>query len=237
MLLASVLTACASRPYYDDPPSVPQNLSPVVGQDVVINAETRFVWEAAERVEHYDFHVFDRSTGDIEKYYRDKLNPASVCVADQCSISLTIALPYIDEHAWRVRAANNAGKSSWSRSTFNIVDDGVGAGSARYSEMPTPLSPMGGELAANDVVQFTWKPSSLATSYDFHLFNRSDGSLVHEVRALPASTVCQAAELCQISRAMSLPPGRGHAWRVRAGNEYGHSDWTRTEFTVVPPAE
>lgn len=229
------LMSCASRPYYETAPAKPQNLSPATGADVIINADTRFVWQASERAVDYDFHIFDRSTGDIKKYYRYALKPADICVEDECSLTVSVALPYLEDHAWRVRAGNGVGNSDWSRSLFNMVNSGVGPGKSSNAAVPVPMSPMGGELVGSDMIQFSWQPSPTATTYDFHLFNRLDGSLAQELRSLPASTVCQGSEQCQIAREMSLPAGKGHAWRVRAGNENGYSEWTRIEFTVIAP--
>ena len=139
-----LLTGCSSQPYYDSPPLKPENLTPLVGADVVINAQTRFSWTAVETASHYDFHVFDRSNGDIGKYYRQAMYAADICDRDECSIEVSVALPYLDSHAWRVRAGNSAGKSQWTRSLFNLVHSGVGPVTTQAADKPLPLAPLGG---------------------------------------------------------------------------------------------
>ena len=236
-LLCVGLGACSLPIAYDEPPPMPLALSPAEEANLIVNAPVRFVWTAVERADHYDFHVFDRETRDISRYYRAELEPGTVCRDGECAVTLSVALPYTHDHAWRVRAGNNAGKSDWTRTRFAMVNGslkgaGVGPASARVPPMPEPLEPRGATLVPGAVETFVWSPSAGATAYDFHLFDRSTGSIVDEVRDLPAATVCQQPSRCVLSRSVVLPPGEGHAWRVRAINRDGRSGWTREEFSV-----
>ena len=80
-----------------------------------------FSWSRSDTAEHYDFHLFNANTSDIDQYYKRDLIPDRICDATLCSIALTVRLPESDRHAWRVRASNIAGKSSWTRTLFAIV--------------------------------------------------------------------------------------------------------------------
>ena len=215
---------------------MPDAIAPEVGASLVVNAPTRFSWAPAERAAHYDFHVFDRETRDITRYYRTELDAGAICTPEACAVTLPIALPYVDGHAWRVRAGNNAGKSDWTRSTFSMVNGaGVGPAGTRVPAVPEPIEPAGGTLVRDAVATFAWTPAVGATGYDFHLFDRRSGAVVGEVRDVPAATVCQEPERCVLARTIVLPDGEGHAWRVRATNRHGSSAWTRVEFAVSAP--
>ena len=240
-LLCTGLGGCALPVAYDEPPPMPAPLSPAVGASLVVDTPTRFVWAPVKRAAHYDFHLFDRETRDIERYYRAALDPAEVCRGEageegaECAVTLSVALPYLEGHAWRVRAGNNAGKSGWTRREFTMVDGaGAGPGAVRRPAMPVPIAP--GRAAAvvrGSLVTFEWTPSADATGYDFHLFDRSDGEIADQVLELSAATVCRRETRCSFARTVRLPTGDGHAWRVRALNRHGRSEWTRTELSVV----
>ena len=138
---------CATPEWHDAPPGMPDAIAPEVGASLVVNAPTRFSWAPAERAAHYDFHVFDRETRDITRYYRTELDAGTICTPEACAVTLPIALPYVDGHAWRVRAGNNAGKSDWTRSTFSMVNGaGVGPAGTRVPAVPEPIEPAGGTL-------------------------------------------------------------------------------------------
>lgn len=114
-----LVSACSRTPWYDDPPVQPMPLSPAPGA-VLLPGDTTFTWSRTAQTESYDFHVFNDETKDIDRYMLQGLNPATICAADTCSISLQLALPDSSRHAWRVRASNVAGKSAWTRSLFTF---------------------------------------------------------------------------------------------------------------------
>ena len=228
---------CATPEWHDAPPGMPDAIAPEVGASLVVNAPTRFSWAPAERAAHYDFHVFDR---------RDARHHALLPHRARCRDDLHARglrgdaadrrWPYVDGHAWRVRAGNNAGKSDWTRSTFSMVNGaGVGPAGTRVPAVPEPIEPAGGTLVRDAVATFAWTPAVGATGYDFHLFDRRSGTVVGEVRDVPAATVCQEPARCVLARTIVLPDGKGHAWRVRATNRHGSSAWTRVEFAVRAP--
>lgn len=114
-------------------------LAPANGEELVINTATRFSWRGADDADLYEFHVFDRQSGDIERYYRRGLQARDICRTNDadgpvCTIELAIALPYLDGHAWRVRAGNVAGWSSWSRDLFTMVPSGLLRGAPAASD-------------------------------------------------------------------------------------------------------
>jgi len=229
-----VLAGCAAGPVYERAPSIPINLIPANDENVVANTETTFVWQESDEAEYYEFHIFDRSTGDIQKYYQRNILPRNVCSDGQCSITLNVSLPSMKDHAWRVRAGNYAGLSNWTRHRFSMVD------SSTSSELGAPREPAviqptnAAEVKAGSLVDFIWRPIPDATGYDFHLFDGVNSEMTDSLTNLPATTVCQGNELCRLTRTVTLQAGIGHAWRVRAVNRFGRSTWTRNVFTVTP---
>ena len=120
MALVFTLQACATRAYYETPPQMPQALEPVNASELANGVPVQFTWQASETAEHYDFHIFDRTTGDIRRYYMAALRPEAVCAGSQCSVTVSLDMPSDTSHAWRVRASNSAGNSAWTRKIFKI---------------------------------------------------------------------------------------------------------------------
>lgn len=122
LILAFVtgLSACSTRVYYENPPMMPDVIEPVAEAVLVNGTPVRFVWRESDRAESYEFHIFDRTNSDIQRYYLSGLMPATVCANGVCSISVTLSMPVDKGHAWRVRAYNNAGFSTWTRKIFKI---------------------------------------------------------------------------------------------------------------------
>lgn len=119
-VLLVTVNACAARTYYEAPPMTPQVLEPADAAVLSNGVPIRFVWRASDTAEHYDFHIFDRTSSDIQRYYRAALRPETICAGGQCSLTLSVDMPADAGHAWRVRAHNSAGNSAWSRRLFQI---------------------------------------------------------------------------------------------------------------------
>lgn len=233
VLAVAALTGCASEPFYNAAPLVPQNVSPLEEADIVTNANTSFVWNASANAQFYEFHIFNQQTKAIDQYYRYDLRDHAVCNAGKCSVSMSVNLPAVQDHAWRVRAGNNAGFSAWSRTRFNMV--AAGSATIAIPAVPDPLQPLtGSAIKANAMVDFVWRAVPEATSYEFHLFDSVNRTIVGSLRDIPANTVCQGSRNCQITRKINLPPSQDHAWRVRAINNSGESAWTRVVFAIEP---
>jgi len=230
-----LLMGCASAPVYNLPPLVPVNTSPTNSTDVLIDAQTTFIWQPSETAEYYEFHIFNNETNDIEQYARRNLRADRVCQNGQCSLTIGVVLPIKKDHAWRVRAGNYAGLSSWSRTRFNMIDSNSfsSALSSASPNVPSPVSPDGTEVQAETLVEFVWRNIPDVTGYDFHIFDAVKAEMVDPLNDLPATTVCQGTELCRITRSVKLSPSEAHAWRIRAVNNNGRSEWTRTEFKVI----
>lgn len=231
-VVVSLTTGCASGPVYDSPPLPPTNVSPVESTDIVVNAQTTFVWLASDTAEYYEFHIFNNETNDIEQHARRNLRADSVCQGAQCSLTMSVALPIKKDHAWRVRAGNYAGLSGWTRTRFNMVESVASA--ANVPGIPSPIRPNGIDVKSQSLVEFVWRAIPEATGYDFHVFDAVNAEMVDALNDLPATTVCQSGNLCRITRTVSLQPSDTHAWRVRAVNRDGRSGWTRTQFKVLP---
>ncbi len=230
----AILAGCAGGAVYERPPSIPINLAPAEDANIIANTETTFVWQASADAEYYEFHIFDRSTSDIQKYYMRNLSPGKVCSNGQCSITLNVALPNMKDHAWRVRAGNYVGLSNWTRYRFSMVG-GNASNDLGAPRVPVALQPRNAtEIKAGTLIEFVWRPIPDATGYDFHLFDAVNAEMTDSLVNLPATTVCQGNELCRLTRTVNLQAGEGHAWRVRALNQNGWSGWTRNVFAVTP---
>ena len=120
-----LLSACASAPWYDTPPYMPVKVSPLEGAVVNPGTPVVFAWDAINEADTYDFHIFNVETSDIDQYMLTGLKPSEICSGGTCSVSLQLSLPDSDRHAWRVRAANMAGQSAWTRSIFTFSSTGA----------------------------------------------------------------------------------------------------------------
>ena len=122
VVFSTLLASCAGSTSYQVRPISPTNLSPAPDVVIVQGTETEFAWKAVSRADSYEFHLFNRNSGDITQYYMQNLKPAQVCAADRCSVVVKVELPVNHSHAWRVRAVNNQGASVWSRWMFDVVE-------------------------------------------------------------------------------------------------------------------
>ena len=82
------------------------------------------------------------------------------------------------------------------------------------------------------MVEFVWQFDPAVTGYDFHVFNRNSSQAVDFVYDLLPDDVCES-DSCSYITPVTLPVGDNHAWRVRAGNGSGKSDWSTSFFNVV----
>ncbi len=212
-------------------PALPINVSPIEATDIKVNTETRFVWQAVPTATHYDFHIFNRQSGDIERHFMRNLKARNVCNGGECSVAMVVALPFMRDHAWRVRAINSAGQSEWNRTRFNMVSANETPGLLDPPVEPIPLGPQNAAVLPNSQVEFIWLPADKAISYDFHFYNVTDGSMTSVVNDVPSKTVCNGSD-CRLTMVVALPPAPNHAWRVRSVNEHGRSSWTRTILPV-----
>lgn len=237
--IAVSVSGCASGTVYDSVPLVPMNVSPSEESEIANNSSVTFVWQASTGAQYYEFHIFNQQTKDINQYYRRNLQASDVCQNGRCELTVSVSLPEATDHAWRVRAVNNVGFSGWTRTRFDMVGTGATLNnnsvvSRAAPTVPNPLQPLSGSTAKLDsLVDFVWTSAQQATSYDFHLFDSLNRTIVDAVTDIPATTVCQGGNRCQLTRKVQLPPSDNHAWRIRAVNNDGQSAWTRVEFTVV----
>lgn len=119
VLLCFLLSACATTPWYSQPPSKPEPMNPVAGAQLGSTKDVVFSWRVAEQTEFYEFHIFNAVTSDIDRYMVRQISPKAACRSGVCSIGLPITLPESTRHAWRVRAINVAGASAWTRNVFS----------------------------------------------------------------------------------------------------------------------
>ncbi len=206
-------------------PLVPTNDSPLVDAQIAADATQTFTWLAVEFAAAYDFHLFDRTNGDLTFVY--DINPADACVDSACSLDVLVALPVHPNHAWRVRAKNASGISGWSRSEFDVVEPVANAPDA-----PTIIFPDENTVFDVDAaVVLEWQADTMASSYDFGLVNPYTETTVYN-SAIPASEICNTTT-CTLSEQNALPVGEGYELRIRAINVAGSSEWSSRTFSIA----
>lgn len=90
------------------------------------------------------------------------------------------------------------------------------------------------QFLSGESVLFRWSRTEAAEHFDFHIFNVTNSDITqYSYQQLKSVNVC-VGETCSISLSVRLPESDKHAWRVRAGNIAGKSDWTRTLFSIMP---
>jgi len=89
------------------------------------------------------------------------------------------------------------------------------------------------EIGVNAQTTFVWLPTENTQFYEFHIYNQITKDIKQYSRTrLLDNAVCRDG-LCRLTMNVDLPKAKGHAWRVRAGNNAGLSEWNRTRFNMV----
>ena len=98
--------------------------------------------------------------------------------------------------------------------------------------MPVPVAPAEGiELSQFGEVVFSWQATEHAERYEFHVFNSlTKDTKRYMLTGLKPSETC-VNDICSVSLQLDMPESIRHAWRVRAINESGASQWTRKLFS------
>jgi len=126
LCLFALQSGCALPRHATEPPVRPVTLAPAAQSVLSVGQPTRFSWRAVAGASRYEFHVFDRASGDIERHYLRDLRRADICRIEGlspdpvCAVEVVLRLPVLDDHAWRVRAGNAAGWSAWTRDLFSL---------------------------------------------------------------------------------------------------------------------
>ena len=100
---------------------------------------------------------------------------------------------------------------------------------------PVPLFPIDGEdVIDGDKVVYRWAPETTATRYDFLLYDRVTGTIVHRDVSVDTG-VCTLTE-CRYTAPIQLPRSSAHVWRVAALDSTGKSPFSRATFDLVAAA-
>jgi len=106
-----------------------------------------------------------------------------------------------------------------------------------YEAAPiTPVNVSPGEdvnIGVNAQMTFVWQSTENTQFYEFHIYNQnSKDTTQYRHDNLREDSVCQEG-VCRLTLNVDLPTSKGHAWRVRAGNNAGLSEWNRTRFNMI----
>lgn len=106
-----------------------------------------------------------------------------------------------------------------------------------YEEPPiTPTNVSPGDdvnISVNAETTFTWLPTENTEYYEFHIYNQqTKDTTQYRHDNLQDGQVCLEGQ-CSLTLNVDLPMSKGHAWRVRAGNNAGLSEWNRTRFNMI----
>ena len=167
---------------------------------------TTLAWAAAENATGYQAQV--STAWDF-----------STLVVNATSSSTSVALSNLNPlttYYWRVRGTNGTGSGNWSTTrSFNT--------SQIATSVPVLVSPANQSSNLSSQVTFNWLASPYASSYELELSSLSDSTVISETTTATSLAID------------SLQPNAGYAWRVRAGNATGLSDWSATwTFTTAP---
>lgn len=208
-------------------PVTPVNVSPVVDTQIELGATQTFTWEAQSVAQAYDFHLFDSVSTDLTLI--NEIDPATACDANTCSLDVAIELPVHDSHAWRVRAKNTSGISSWSRSEFDVVEPLTSS-----PLMPVITRPANDEsFAPEDFIVVQWQADASARTYDFGIYDPATDTTTYNP-AYDALDICTVTT-CTLSKQNDLPIADGYVFRIRANNRLGSSDWSEVSINIAEP--
>jgi len=207
-------------------PILPENLAPENDAVLTENSTVTFQWTHDEEASSYDFHFFNR-TESTEIYTYD-INPRTACEDGACSLSQVIELPVDFNHAWRVRAKNSLGITSWTRSEFDVVPP-----VNEPPSTPIAITPLANALVeAGNLVTFTWVKEPFATQYAFEITQNVQAV----TQTIESATVAQSAcgnTTCSINLPLTSGFDLTYQWRVQATNDNGTSDWLETPFFLI----
>ena len=201
---------------------IPTAISPASGSEL-LEPPTEFTWQKIQGASYYDLFVYDRTTESI--VFRDSNIPSTHCVADLCSYSgAQASLPIGKNHVWRVRAGNDSGYSAFSYSSFHLIGS--------KPSIPIALSPANESNLTESPTVFTWQIVQGATHYDLFVYDRTSKSIVFRDSNVP-STHCVVGSCSYSGTQASLPIGKNHVWRVRAGNDSSYSAFSYSSFHLI----
>ncbi len=214
------------------PPATPIPVFPAANADINEGATVTFQWEASTDATTYDFHFFNNREGERGTLpYVLGLDAASVCTDGECAWTTQVELPIASQHAWRVRAVNTAGTSSWSRHTFNVM-----VPVTDIPEMPELVEPMDNALVeSGDITRFRWTPAVGASRYELEVVDDADALNPVVIAATLPATSC-TDDLCQLQLTLDLPANQALSWQLRAANAAGETEWQSRLLRLVPTA-
>ena len=127
-------------------------------------------------------------------------------------------------------------KSDWVLMAVLVVL--VGCATEPYYEA-APINPINVapsedvNISVNARTTFSWLATENTQFYEFHIFNQvTKDTTQYRHDKLEVESVCSEGR-CSLTLNVDLPISDGHAWRVRAGNNAGLSEWNRTRFNMI----
>jgi uncharacterized protein YjdB len=183
-------------------PSTPQLESPL-NNAVGIAKTTPLKWKSASNAQSYQIQV--SKTQDFGTLVTNVENLTS----------LQYAVPNLEDNTqyyWRVRAKNNTGTSSWS-SVWNFKT----LQPLSVPEIPKPINPSNGSKDLPNTLLLEWSKVTGAQTYRVQVAKDATfSSMVYDIYNLTGQNI----------EVKNLEPGSSFAWRVRATNEAGSSNFS-----------
>ncbi|MCS4434334.1 fibronectin type III domain-containing protein [Aquiflexum gelatinilyticum] len=183
-------------------PSTPQLESPL-NNAVGIAKTTPLKWKSAANAQSYQLQV--SKTQDFGTLVTNIENLTS----------LQYSVPNLEDNTlyfWRVRAKNNSGTSSWS-SIWNFKTSQP----LSIPEIPKPINPSNGSKDLPNTLLLEWSKVTGAQTYRVQVAKDATfSSMVYDIYNLTGQNI----------EVKNLEPGSSFAWRVRATNEAGSSNFS-----------
>ncbi len=215
-----------------DLPGTPELLAP--DADAALSAESidAFTWQSVEGAVSYEFELSTTAEGFDQPLFSATI-AATSCTDSLCTQTVELPATSSGAYDWRVRTVSDDGESMWATRSLDLL--------LARPATPVNVSPaVGVDINEGATVEFVWQFDPIVEIYDYHVFDRTTSTQLDFVYGLLPADVCDG-ELCRFSAEVTLPIAANHAWRIRAGNASGRSDWSRSIFTMVeivadPPA-
>ncbi len=181
----------------------PTTVTPATTIDTI---NPKYTWNSVNGATAYEVQVLQNS-GIV---LIDNTFDTSVCTSNTCASLLSKSLSNGDFY-WRVKAKVNGAWGTYTRPKAFSVD-------SKIPNPPVTITPSGNQTTYN--LTFTWKPSPLATTYDFRISSNLTNRVIFS-DTINATTNC-TNDLCSYKPTVSYGPNI-YYYTVAAKNEYGTS--------------
>ena len=192
---------------------------------VPLGSTDDFSWEELPDAIDYDLFVYSYKERAI--VFRDRRIDPSHCAEKVCQTDAvqTQALE-AGRYSWRISARTIDGRTAFSRVEFTVM--------GQLPSIPVLVSPSANsEFTPSEQLSLTWERDPDSLGYKLYVYNLSSREIVYKIAGYSALDC--AVEMCNVELPLGVISEYGsYSWRVSAFNGSGQSDYSRSEFVVLP---